>query len=356
VVDTVPWGPDTKVDIGLSAASIFATLLISLFLWWYDWRSGRRQERHDNELRLQEHAKLLSNTDAMHIIDEFEQQCSDMFADLPDDATKPNYGTVFRHRKQISRNGISVTRASLRGVNAARKELQGIWDNICGDYKSDRLPGAITDGSNSRIFKRAQTYMAAAEPLEAANRGRMEDRGHVQPRPPYLGMSPGYTSAGQQYPTFYHGVRPWRFFWLEDQLAMKLTAGKSKLWQEKGRPAAGQHSIPEEAKLIGVTWDNFTEDQREQFSKHWAAVKAAYRAVPAGFPAAAPAQQQGGQSSGGAAAAAGSSSSSSSSSATTGPSSDNLTQLVARQNALLEQLLALMQQQWPEAAAAVAAQ
>jgi hypothetical protein len=186
------------------------------------------QEQQAKELRLQEHVKLLSSTDAMHIIDEFEQQWGDMFADLPDDATKPNYGTVFRHRKQISENGISVTRASLRGVNAARKELQGIWDNICGDFKGSRLPGAITEKSNSRIFKRAQTYIAAAEPLEAANRGRMEDRKHVPASPPYLGQ-PGTTNAGRQYPTFLHGVRPWQFFWLEDQLAMQLTAGKSKL-------------------------------------------------------------------------------------------------------------------------------
>jgi hypothetical protein len=233
---------------------------ISYMIWWFSNRAAQRSKAQDElaekqrkiaedeekerqaeqqqqaqklqvqqakELRLQEHVKLLSSTDGMHII-EFEQQCSDMFADRPEDENTPSYGTVFRHRQQMSENGICVTRARLRGVNAARKELQGIWDNICGDFKGNRLPGAITEKSNSRIFKRAQTYIAAAEPLEAANRGRMEDRKHVPASPPYLGQ-PGTTNAGRQYPTFHHGVRPWRFFWLEDQLAMQLTAGKSKL-------------------------------------------------------------------------------------------------------------------------------
>jgi hypothetical protein len=430
----------------LAVVSTLATVLISLFIWCYDRRSVKRKERHEKELRLQEHNKLLSSTDAMHRIDEFKQQCADMFKDLPPEQ-RPSYGAVFRYGRPITRNGVCITKETLSSVDTARKELQGIWDNICGDFKGGRLPGSITDSSNGRMLNRALTYLEAAEPLESGNRGRMEDRGHVNATPPYLisfnaaaagqpgsnsaaaaAVQPGSTpdDAAEQHPTFYHGVRPSRFFWIEDQQAMQLieqnsacgSAGGSgggsgscsccglgcggcgcglqnrwrwfcswinnttlvkwikgflkhlkkappavKLWTVREKTAAGQYvRKTEEAVLQPGTWGtpvtpqtapagsqialvgSLTSEQRKAFCKRWKAVEAAYiRLHPALLPPPA-AEQQANQ--GSSAAGTGSSSC-----AAAGPSTE-LAQLVAKQNVLLERLLGLMQQQWPEAAAA----
>ena len=100
-----------------------------------------------------------------------------------------SYTDVFKHRNLISRIAQTgeITRQQLQEVDSARRRLQGIWDNIMDDYKSDLLGGPITGPRHGSMLRRGLAYMELVEPLEAANFARLQSvNSRVKSQGPYV--------------------------------------------------------------------------------------------------------------------------------------------------------------------------
>jgi hypothetical protein len=109
-----------------------------------------------------------------------------------------SYTDVFKHRNSISRIVLTgeITRQQLQEVDSARRRLQGIWDNIMDDYKSDLLGGPITGPRHGSMLRRGLAYMELVEPLEAANFARLQSvNSRVKSQGPYV--LPATTSRSQ---------------------------------------------------------------------------------------------------------------------------------------------------------------
>lgn len=100
-----------------------------------------------------------------------------------------SYTDVFKCRGSISKmvpDG-EITKQQLQEVDSARRRLQGIWDNIMDDYKSDLLGGPITGPRHGSMLRRGLAYMELVEPLEAANFARLQSvNSRVKSQGPYV--------------------------------------------------------------------------------------------------------------------------------------------------------------------------
>ena len=229
-VDVVPSGFEDPRDLAaliISILNLLVTLTIPVVVWWYGRQQQMAQDARQAKQCLQAHVERLSSTDAMEVIGTFKDGCA---------ALNLNYGAVSQ-RRAATPNAYDI-----RSVDAARKQLQGIWDNIMEDYRNEELGGKITDRQHGRMLRRGLVYMELVEPLEAANWAKLESsNARLARNGPYTMVSNGVNTAGAtqaavdtattelglwrhgaELPIFCDGARPSRFKWLENQKTIQL--------------------------------------------------------------------------------------------------------------------------------------
>lgn len=135
-------------------------------------RAWQEQQERDRQraLNLQAHERELAETDAMHVISQFQRKCG----------AGTRYAKAFRLRHNaaaLANMGLFslLTEEGLSKVNLARTKLQGIWDAIVADWRDGQLPEERASG---RLLKRGISYLQLVEPLECANWCYKRDNNH----------------------------------------------------------------------------------------------------------------------------------------------------------------------------------
>lgn len=264
----------------VSLVNLIATICIPLLMLRYSRKQDERQQQQAAQQRLQGHVTQLSGDGgaAMQVISKFKDDCD--FLNL-------QYANEYKKMQQRSRSSTNITAEQLQQVDLARRQLQGIWDNIMDDYRADLLGAPITDPRHGRILLRGLVYLELVEPLDAANftlPQKASDRvaadgQYVLPgsaiRNVTVKTQQNSVAAATTIKSRYR-ARPTRYRWLEDQRTLQLT-GKP-LWDSN--TVQGNGAMPAKVKWYSVDpgkvealQQGWTAEQQawgQALAQHWA--------------------------------------------------------------------------------------